>query len=163
MTAAWPITLPQCPVLNGFSEQRQRNIVAFNPDVGPPKIRRRSSASAVLTSATFRLTTDELSDFDTFFIDTLKDGSLPFEWQHPINRLIYSWWIDSHEAPRIDRLTSSTFRITLNLLRFGHGLDISGAVFGGVGNLSIDMIQTHGPAATAAFQSDSFQSDAFQI
>ena len=140
--STWPTDLPQCPILNAFSEQRQRNLVSFKPDVGPPKIRRRASASAVLAAVSFRMTDDDVGSFNTFFEDTLKDGSLPFDWQHPIDGLIYSWWFDSGEAPRLDRMTSTTFRVSLNLLRFGVGIE--------------PVLET------AAFQADAFQTDAFE-
>lgn len=113
----WPTALPQCPILNGFSEQRQRNIVSFEPDVGPPKMRRRSSAVATLTSVVFRFTVADVEVFNTFYQDTLSDGSLPFVWKHPISQTYYTWMFDSKEAPRFDRMTPNTFRVSYNLLR----------------------------------------------
>jgi antitoxin component of RelBE/YafQ-DinJ toxin-antitoxin module len=113
----WPATLPQCPILNDFSEQRQRNLAAFEPDVGPPKMRRRSTAVAVSTAVAFRMDLTELAAFNTFFETTLKDGTLPFDWAHPLTQTTYSWMFDAKEAPRIDRMTPSTVRVTFNLLR----------------------------------------------
>ena len=113
----WPAGLPQCPILNGFSEQRQRNVVAFEPEVGPPKMRRRSTAVGVLTSIAYRMTVAHVSTFNTFYEDTLEDGSLPFEWDHPITGTTYDWMFDANEAPRFDRLTPYTFRVTFNLIR----------------------------------------------
>jgi hypothetical protein len=113
----WPAGLPQCPVLNAFSEQRQRNVVAFSPDVGPPKMRKRSTAVAVLTSVAYRMTTSHLATFNTFYEDTLEDGTLPFDWEHPITNVTYSWMFDAREAPRIDRMTPATFRVSFSLLR----------------------------------------------
>lgn len=113
----WPAGLPQCPILNGFSEQRQRNLAAFAPDVGAPKITRRSTAVAILTSLVFRMTNSHVSTFNTFFEDTLKDGSLPFDWEHPITNVTYTWMFDPKDAPRFDRTTPDTFRVTFNLLR----------------------------------------------
>lgn len=116
-TAAWPATLPQCPILNGFSEQRQRNLAFFDPDVGPPKIRRRSTAVGVLTNLAFRMTTTQLAAFNTFFETTISDGSLPFTWAHPITKVSYTWMFDPQDAPKIDRMTAATHRLTFNLIR----------------------------------------------
>jgi hypothetical protein len=137
----WPETLPQCPILNGFSEQRQRNVVSFNPDVGPVKLRRRNSASGAMASVVFRMTLSELAIFRTFFVDTLEDGPISFQWQHPLDGLVYDWWFDAKEAPSIARMTPETVRVSFNLVRFGTG---TGLVTGG------------------AFQQDAFQDDAFQ-
>lgn len=120
-TVMWPDILPQCPILNGFSEQKQRNLVSFKPDVGPSKIRRRSSESGFNASVIFRMTSTELAAFNTFFIDTLEDGSIPFIWRHPTDGLNYSWWFDSKQSPRLDRMTPDTFRISFSILRFGRG------------------------------------------
>lgn len=116
-TAVWPTTLPQCPTLNSFSEQRQPNVATFTPDVGPPKIRRRSTAVGVMTAVGYRMTTADVETFNTFFANTLKDGSLPFAWPHPISKVIYTWMFDPKEAPKIDRMTPDTFRVSFNLIR----------------------------------------------
>lgn len=115
--ATWPTTIPQCPTLNAFSEEKQVNVAAFAPDVGPPKIRRRSTAASWLTSVAFRMTTDELADFYAFYEDDLEDGSLPFTWDHPITKLEYSWMFDPKATPKVDRMTPDTFRVSFSLLR----------------------------------------------
>lgn len=114
---SWPTTLPQCPILNGFSEQRQNNIIEFSSDIAAPKIRRRSSKTSMLTSVMFRMTTTELSVFNTFYIDTLRDGTTQFDWMHPITKVNYSWMFDANNAPQIERLTPKTFRVSFNLVR----------------------------------------------
>jgi hypothetical protein len=137
----WPATLPQCPILNEFSEQRQRNAVSFSPDVGPPKLRRRSSESGVMASVAFRMTISDLEIFRTFFVDTLEDGPISFQWRHPLDGLVYDWWFDAKEAPSIARMTPETVRVSFNLVRFGTGTSVS---------------------VEGAFQADAFQEDAFQ-
>ena len=117
MTAIWPSTIPQCPLLNGLSEQRKRNVVAFAPDVGDSIMRRRSTAAYVLTSLTFKMTTTELAAFNAFYETTLQDGSLPFDWAHPITKITWTWCFDGDEPPRIDRMTPKTHRVSFNLLR----------------------------------------------
>jgi hypothetical protein len=112
----WPSTLPQCPIMN-FSEQRQRNVVAFEPDVGPPKMRRRSTAVAVTTSVTFRMSTTQLAAFNTFYETTLSDGVLPFDWAHPVTKVTYSWMFDAKEAPTVERMSPQHHRVSFNLLR----------------------------------------------
>jgi hypothetical protein len=117
MATPWPATLPQCPILNGLSEQRQRNVAAFQPDIGPPKMRRRSTAASVLTSVVFKMSTTQLTAFNTFYETTLSDGTLPFDWAHPVTKVNYTWMFDARDAPRIDRMTPKSHRISFSLLR----------------------------------------------
>jgi len=117
MTAAWPSTLPQCPILQSFSEERQLNTIAFNPDVGTPKTRRRSTAVSTLTGVGFKFTTAQRATFNTFFETTLADGTLPFTWAHPITKVSYTWMFKPNEVPKLERMTPSTFRATFSLLR----------------------------------------------
>lgn len=116
MTSAWPSNIPQCPTL-GMTEQRQPNIAGFSPDVGPPKMRRRSTAVVTVTAVTYRMNVAQLASFNTFYQTTLADGTLPFTWKHPVDQLTYTWMFDSKQAPTFDRVTPSTFRVTFNLLR----------------------------------------------
>jgi hypothetical protein len=98
------------------------------------------------------MTSAELAIFNTFFIDTLEDGTLPFNWIHPTRSLIFSWWFDSKQSPRLGRMTPDTFRVSINLLRFGSGAGIRVARvrMNGVGNLSVGMHQNMAAMITPA-------------
>lgn len=113
----WPLALPQCPVLNGFSEQRQRNAIEFQPEVGFTKLHRRATTSVVQTSVTFRMTDSEVDIFNEWYVDYQDDGTLEFTWDHPITKVNYSWMFDAQDAPHIERMTPDTFRVSFNLLR----------------------------------------------
>lgn len=115
--ASWPTTLPQCPILNGFSETKQTNLRSFTPDVGPPKVSRRSTAASWLTSVAYRMTRAQLTAFNFFYEATLEDGSLPFNWKHPEQQIFYNWMFDPKESPKIERTAPGKFQVTFNLLR----------------------------------------------
>jgi hypothetical protein len=115
MVDAWPSSLG-CAILD-FSEQRQRNIASFKPDVGPPKMRRRSTAVGILTSVAFRMTNTQLSTFDTFFVTTLVDGTLPFSMNHPRTAASYNWMFVPDESPTIQRIGPRVSRVGMNLIR----------------------------------------------
>jgi hypothetical protein len=114
----WPVNIPQCPILNGLSEQKQTNILTFAPDVGPAKMVRRSTKSFWKTALTFRMTTIQYALFNNFYVNTLEDGTLPFVWPHPITKILYFWMFDSGAAPRVDRMTPKTVRVGFNLIRY---------------------------------------------
>jgi hypothetical protein len=117
MAAAWPASLPQCPILNAFSEQRQRNVRSFNPDVGPPKMGRRSTAVGVKTNTAWRMTNAQVITFNTFYETTLADGTLPFDWPHPITKVSYTWMFDTGEAPTFERYAPRFQRVSFQLIR----------------------------------------------
>ena len=117
MATPWPTTLPQCPVLNGFSEQKQPNVASFLPDVGPPKLRRRSTAAGWATDVAFRMTNAQVLTFNTFYETTLFDGTLPFDWAHPITKVNYSWMFQPNDVPKRERMTPNTSRISFSLIR----------------------------------------------
>lgn len=93
--ASWPDTLPQSPDNGGWNETLQQNVAAFQPEVGPPKYRRRSTASGALAQATFTMTAAQAATFMDFFTDTLADGSLPYSWSHPITGTAYIWMFEA--------------------------------------------------------------------
>lgn len=103
MVATWPATLPQVPLGRGdFVEHRQPNVVSFKPSVGPSKGRRRSTAASTLCDVTFLFTQAEYADFNEFFDATLADGTLPFEWDHPVTGVTYLWRFDPENTPRAE-------------------------------------------------------------
>src|SRR5690348_9781637 len=75
----------------GFDETPQPNNASFQPDVGPQKDRRRSTASGANISAQFELNDTQRAALDTFYRTTLADGTLPFTWTHPVDGTSYSW------------------------------------------------------------------------
>jgi len=114
--ATWPTGL-SCPILDSLSEQRQRNVASFQPEVGPPKMRRRSTAAGVLTTIAFRWTDAQVAIFDTFYITTIADGSMPFTMNHPRTTTSYSWMFVPDEAPVIQRFAPGLCRVSIKLIR----------------------------------------------
>jgi len=115
--ATWPPDIPQCPILNGWSETPQPNVASFTPETGPPKMKRRSTAKTWSCSLTYRMTTTQLVSFKAFYESTLEDGSLPFTWNHPVDKTSYSWNFDPATQPVITRLTPRTHSVVFKLQR----------------------------------------------
>jgi hypothetical protein len=113
-TAAWPASTLRCPVLN-FTETPQPNVASFKPEVGPPKMRRRSTAKGWLTSLTFRFSNSQLTSFYTFYETTLEDGSLPFTMNHPRTTTSYNWMFS--DEPEITRTSPGYNMVALRLVR----------------------------------------------
>src|SRR5262245_48642723 len=115
-TPAWPTTLP-CSPMFPFSEQRQRNIRAFNPEVGPPKMALRSTAASVKFACVFKFTKAQLAIFKTFYETTLADGTLPFTWKNPIDGVTYNWMFAPDEAPTDTMRTVNHHAVEFTLFR----------------------------------------------
>ncbi len=83
MSVPWPAELPQKILYDGFEEQFPNNLIRSNPDMGPPKTRRRTSVGFKPFKANMVLTTAQTLIFDSFFKDSIMDGAEPFELTHP--------------------------------------------------------------------------------
>ena len=85
--AVWPASLPTLIPTDGYSDEVERNVISFQPEVGPPLERRRSSVSTNLVSYPVNVTLDEFETLKDFYRDDLKDGVLPFTRDDPITEV----------------------------------------------------------------------------
>jgi len=98
-TPTWPASLPQKPLISGFSQSPQDNRVSFRPDVGPPIERRRATVRMQLYKMQFPpMTATQLATFEAWFHDDLADGSLHFLWADPVSGTSYKWKIESYSS-----------------------------------------------------------------
>ncbi len=81
---AWPATLPQRPLIEGFSEQPPNLVVRSQTDTGPAKVRRRATAGPTRMTLAFRMTADQLTAFRAFLHADLADRALSYSWTHPV-------------------------------------------------------------------------------
>ena len=83
--ASWPGTLPGFDKMlaDGYEAVMVDNIIATEMDVGPPKIRRRSSAGVEPISGSMRMTATQLATFKTFYNTTINYGADEFDATHP--------------------------------------------------------------------------------
>lgn len=78
MVDAWPSDLPHCFTLESFASGAGNGLIRSNPDAGPAKVRRRSSAVPKPLVGTLPMTYAELATLEAFVATTLLGGSLPF-------------------------------------------------------------------------------------
>jgi hypothetical protein len=81
--AVWPISLPTEPFVRAFKEALPKNTIRTPMEVGPDKVRRRSTARVKNISFLLPIPRADVPTFEAFFEDTLGDGSLPFDFTHP--------------------------------------------------------------------------------
>lgn len=82
-TDTWPSGLPDAPRPGGFREVVPRSSVRTQMDVGPAKLRRRSTGNVRFFQCIFELTLAQVATLDTFFITTLTGGSEAYNFDHP--------------------------------------------------------------------------------
>jgi len=82
MTAAWPAAVNTNWLQQGYSEEPENNVAKFQPDVGPEKLRRRTSLPTKLISYNGLYTSDEWDALLTFYSTTLLDGTQQFTVTH---------------------------------------------------------------------------------
>lgn len=81
----WPTTVPICPERHGVRGGPQDARVAFQPALGPPVVRRRTSVA----TETFNVpmspwTVAQFQAFEAWFRDDLSMGVLSFGFPHPM-------------------------------------------------------------------------------
>ena len=91
----WPTSLPYFDM--GWSMTPSDNILRSQPERGPAKTRRKTSAKTLGFSGTLTLTSSQLDTFTGFVEETIRDTALPF---------LYPDYIRNEE--RLVRITSYT-------------------------------------------------------
>lgn len=79
----WPVGLPQIPLREGYSESEPDVIKRTDMDEGPAKQRPRFTVGIRPFRVQVEMDLDQVATFQTFYEDTLKDGTIPFTWKHP--------------------------------------------------------------------------------
>jgi hypothetical protein len=74
----WPSSLPRKPLDGSYREAPAPNTTGTENDVGDPIMRRRFTGRTVKFSGAIHLTDAQKNTFDTFWADTLSQGSLQF-------------------------------------------------------------------------------------
>jgi SPRY domain/BNR repeat-like domain len=99
MTIFWPSGINQTQ-FGTYSETPDTNFAEFAPEVGPPKRRRRMSISSDTVSFTLVMNNTEYALFLNFYRNTLKDGTLPFQFNRPRTGMLESF-IFTTKAPSV--------------------------------------------------------------
>jgi hypothetical protein len=93
--AIWPGNLQPYPLVADYAESPPNTMLRTEMDSGPAIMRQRYVAGPRPISGSVVLRSkQELNDLDTFFVTTLKGGTLPFTWN------------DRNAVPRTFRFTA---------------------------------------------------------
>lgn len=83
---AWPASLPQYVLVDGYGEEPPELLVESPMEAGPATTRRRFTAGESRIACRIAVTGAQKTALETFFKDELKSGAVPFDWVHPVSR-----------------------------------------------------------------------------
>ena len=84
MAQVWPLQLQQCINEGGWSYTTEDTNIRTNVDTGPKKVRRRYTKPDKLMNGTVWVHRDLYQTLDDFYALLLQNGTLEFEFGHPI-------------------------------------------------------------------------------
>ena len=118
---AWPTsTVPDAPEYNGYGSAVLSSESSFKPEVGPPTSWRRSTLEARKITASFAWTTTQRDAFYTFYFTTLKNGTVPFQWDNPAFSATGRYKFDSDNPPAEEAIGYEMWRVTVSVYRLGN-------------------------------------------
>jgi hypothetical protein len=115
MVDAWPATLPQNVLVNGYSEGVSDGLLEYPPDTGPPITRRRSSSMPRPLSMSFAVTTAQLATLRAFYDTTLSSGSLPFTFPGVVEAETYLIKFQKGGGPKWVVLATDSFTASMTV------------------------------------------------
>lgn len=86
--ANWPGTLPQSFLVDGFSLTKQKGADNNQTDVGPTISRQRFTATSRFFTGRMFMTPTQFATLESFYRDTLFQGSTAFTWVHPLTNAV---------------------------------------------------------------------------
>lgn len=94
MIATWPSGLRALPQRGGWTGGPRDDRAAFEPDTGPPILRRRVTGATAEYAATFaNLRAAGIAAFERWYLEDLAGGSLPFLYRDPVRGDVARWLI----------------------------------------------------------------------
>jgi hypothetical protein len=113
----WPASLPQSPLVEGWTEQFADNAYRFKPRQGLEITRRKQSTRFNTQTLNFKLSKAQRQTFEDFYYDDCGGGVLSFEWEHPVTKVTYDFkWTES--PPQMHSPDGGkTFIVSLSLMR----------------------------------------------
>lgn len=121
MTAApWPAWIATGPLEDGYGETPQTNRAEFQPEVGEPIRRRRTTLKQDTIPFLSWFSSEDVDDIQFFHRTTLGEGSLPFTLDHPRTGVEATWMFV--EPPRLVRAFGDSFQIQFSLRLLSGGV-----------------------------------------
>ncbi len=109
----WPDDVTQNASRGSVTEQAERNVASFQPEVGPPSERRRSSVPIEQLSYTTIMSRKARESLKAFYRTTLADGVYDFRRKHPVGGGVIRCKFTA--PPKFQQLAGDAWRVTIAL------------------------------------------------
>lgn len=111
MAVQWPTTLQQLVSEANFGLNYGDTVLRSTMDVGPVKTRNRYTKRIDSFSTSIYLTTAQYTTFDNFYTTSLVNGTLAFEFNHPITQALSEFKFSG--TPRISSIGGGNFTVAM--------------------------------------------------
>ena len=111
----WPLSLPQKVLAQGFEETMPKNVIRTSMDIGPDKVRRRTTSNVREISVTVQMTISQKATFEEFFLDTVHSGASSFDWVDPLTQAEVTFRF--REPPKISYVGGVWINVSMKLER----------------------------------------------
>lgn len=115
MTAEWPNSLPQAPLVGTFASQGQDNVVVGPSDVGEGARRRRASAVSEIVTFSLLMSLEQVRILKNFYDTDLGGGVYRFAFPDPISGESKDYSFS--ERYQVQHEQADIYRVTLKLMR----------------------------------------------
>jgi hypothetical protein len=114
-TIDWPSNIDPRPEVDSYSREPMNSRLETSVDAGLPKVRNRYTAVPTNVTETFILDRTEYLAFMTWYEDTTKYGSLPFNKLDPVKEVQAVYKFRRGSVPTVTALGGLTYMLSLNL------------------------------------------------
>lgn len=112
----WPIDLPQNLLLDGFTNSFGTTAVQTSMSAGPSFSRPRYTApEEPVTGNIYLQSYEQYAKLRQFYRDDLAEGTLPFDWIHPITQNVVTVRFDTDSPPSAVPLGADQYKATLTI------------------------------------------------
>lgn len=91
----WPAPIAFDASYDDWVKKAENNKIQFKTQAGPPKRRPMGSAVSMIETFAILVPGSQAEDVWTFYVDTTKSGSLPFNLDHPRSGSAYVWQFET--------------------------------------------------------------------
>lgn len=120
MIALWPSEISMAPRVGSWGGGPRDERASFQPESGPPIMRRRVTGRTAEFSVTFPgLRASQVAAFEAWYDADLGGGSLPFLFRDPVRGDVARWIIPSGNAQpySIAQVSGNIIDLSMTLLR----------------------------------------------
>ena len=117
MATAWPSSLPDEILTDGFSQQAKPNNIRTKMEAGLDKVRRRYTSNIVDSTVSMVMTFVQYEALEVYYNTTLQGGTLSFNFTDPADDTEYEYQF--LDTPSYSSFNSYNYLVQMQWERIG--------------------------------------------